>query len=295
MSAQTSVKLDGPTINGHMVLRVENSHVQTTKPLLQSILQTETASPFTKTPSSAYQIEYTSNIYSPEDINSMAHGAVSFVPTKPTVRPMSMKTTMKTSLMSSPSTSTTATTDKEMLYLKPEMHAGWPVYNLIIEGHSKVKTYGHGLKNDDDSFPKIRPVQAMTNPVVRVTQSDEGPEFNDVKRLQAHKKDHKKKADEKKSTMTSLLSMFDSSFGNFLSAESVDKVRHESENSLVKSGNSEKRKTRRSIPDDKKHEQVFSVSFQVDDEKAGEQPQTYRKGTVISEKLWPFGTSDESR
>lgn len=314
MTTQTTNKDNGPTINGHMVpSRIENTLKDTTKPLLQSILQTETAVPFTKKPSSVYQIEYTSNIYNPQAINSMATSSshvTTFTPTKPTIRPMSMKTTIKTSLM--PSSSTSATTPAELEeikhYVQPDMHAGWPVYNdLIIEGHSKVKTYG--LKNDDaigHNLPKIRPVQPKENPIVeRVTNSDEGPEFN-VKHLEVNKEDHnkfftKKTDNDKNSAMTSLLSLLDSSFGNFLSNESVDKVRHESENKIEKNRKekSEKHKTRRSIPDEKKdnnkQERVFSVSFQVDGSEENEPRQTYRKGTVISENLWPFQTADSSR
>jgi hypothetical protein len=289
--------------------RIENTHKDTTKPLLQSILQTETASPFTKMPSSVYQIEFTPSIYNPEAINSMATSSshvATFVPTKPTLRPMFMKTTVKTSLLPSSST-TSATTaieyeEQKQHYILPDMQVGWPVYNLIIEGHSKVKTYG--LKNEDEignNMPKIRPVQAKENPVVeRVTNSDEGPEFNE-KYLKVNKKLHKKMDDEKESgsAISSLMSLLDSSFGNFLS-DGVEKVRHESEKKIVKNEkeNSERRKTRRSIPDEEKNkqEQVFSVSFQVDAIERNERtPQIYHKGTVISEKLWPFQTADTSR
>lgn len=274
-----------------------NSKHETTKPLLHSILQTETASPFTKIPSSAYEIEYTSNIYNPEDINSMLTSssyATTFTPTK---RPQPMKTTMRTS--SVPSSTTFAAMNvvrqEQKHYVQPEVNVGWPVYNLIIEGHSKVKTYG--LKNDDggveSNLPKIRPILAKENPIVEhVTNTDEGPEFN---RSQLKKKDHKqlskKGEDDKKSPMESLWSLLDSSFGNFLSDDNADKP--ESENKHPKSGkeNSHKHKTRRSVSDGKQ-EQVFSVSFQVDDPK---EPETsFQKGTVISEKLWPFQTADES-
>ena len=318
MSAQTTVKHNDPktTVNGQHMMpsKIENTHKDTTKPLLQSILQTETATPFTKQPSSVYQIEYTSNIYNPEAINSMAtssSNAEAFVPTKPTLRP-AMKTTLKTSLEPLTLTTTSALTidrdEQKKHYVVPDMQAGWPVYNLINEGHSKVKTYG--LKSDDEIgsiMPKIRPVQGKKNPIVeRVTNSDEGPEFN-VKHLKAGKKDFSKfltKTEDSKdsdSAMTSLLSLLDSSFGNFLSDESFDKVRHESEKKIVKieKENLERRKTRRSIADDNeinnKQERVFGVLFQVDSIAANEQPLAYRRGTVISEKLWPLKTADTSR
>lgn len=238
MATQT-VKHNGLKANGHMTpSRAED----TTKPLLQSILQTEAAAPFTKRPSVAYQIEYTSNIYNPEAINSMASSssyATTFTPTKPTLRPMSIKTTIKAS------TSVEAATGQEMqkLYVQPEIHAGWPVYNLIIEGHSKVKTYG--LKNENSvgkNMPNIRPIQPKENPIVTI--SDEGPKFSVKQSNQKALNEFfgKNSKSDKKSAMTSLLSLLDSSFGNFLSDENIDK-RNESENKIVENetGNSEKR------------------------------------------------------
>ncbi|XP_070496746.1 probable serine/threonine-protein kinase MARK-A [Chironomus tepperi] len=261
-----------------------SSSIKTTKPLLHSILQTESAVPFsfTKKPSSAYQIEYTSNIYSPEAINSMAtSSATTFVtqstipPTKPSVRPMSMKTTNKMII-------STTERDEQKHYVQPDMHVGWPVYNLIIEGHSKVKTYG--LKNDDPlalSMPKIRPIQPKDNPIVEhaSNNNDEGPEY----KLQP-----KQKA-KKESTMESLLSILDGSFGNLLTSNN-----QEGENRNQHKGS--RRKTRSTADVDNidvnnKQERVVGVSFQVD-----ERPQFYRKGTVISESMWPFeNNADTSR
>jgi hypothetical protein len=289
MSTQTTVR-HGVAANGHPVpSKTENFLIETTKPFLQSILQTETAAAFTKKPSSTYQIEFTPSIYNPEAINSMATSsshATTFTPTRPTIRPMSMKTTIKTSMSPTSSTSASPIIQEQKHYVHPEIQASWPVYNLIIEGHSKVKTYG--LKNDDDeianNLPKIRPVKANENPVVdRITNEEDGPEFN-----AKHKKATKKTDDGKKSAMTSLLSLLDGSFGNLLSDDSVDEVRH---------GSEKKRKTRRSIPDDNnQQERVFSVSFQVDDgSEANEPVPMYREGTVIEEKLWPFQPADKSR
>lgn len=154
-----------------------------------------------------------------------------------------------------------------------------------------MKTYG--LKNDDgieSNLPKIRPVQARDNPIVeRVTNADEGPEFN-VK----HKKASKKPTDDgKKSAMNSLLSLLEGSFGNFLSDASDD-----GEKKIAKSEkeSGEKRKSRRSVPDDdnKQQERVFSVSFQVGEANEPKPQTTYRRGTVISEKLGPFEDSADS-
>jgi hypothetical protein len=271
----------------------------TTKPLLHSILQTETAAPFTKKPSSVYQIEFTSHIYNPEAINSMATSSYSttFMPTKPSIRPASIKATTKASSHAHSSFTHAAapTTDENEKYFVPEVHMGWPVYNLIIEGHSKVKTYGS--KNDDplgSSMPKIRPIQPKENPIVEhVTDDaavDSRPEYGKQKI--------------KKTAMTSLLSLLDGSFGNFLGGDSGDGGREEEEeeeenekremeNKKRFEGGS-KRKTRSVQVDsdnDDKQEQVVGVSFQVDDVR----PQIYRMGTVVSESLWPFQNADTTR
>ena len=272
-------------MNSHAMMSSSSSSSskKTTKPLLHSILQTESAVPFsfTKKPSSAYQIEYTSNIYSPEAINSMATSSTTtFVipstipPTKPSIRPMSMKTTNKMII-------STSERDEQKHYVQPDMHVGWPVYNLIIEGHSKVKTYG--LKNDDPlalSMPKIRPIQPKENPIVEhvTNNNDDGPEF----KLQ------QKQKPKKESTMESLLSILDGSFGNLLTSNNQEESKNQHKGS--------RRKTRSTADVDNidvnnKQERVVGVSFQVD-----ERPQFYRKGTVISESMWPFeNNADISR
>lgn len=227
-----------------MPSRVESAHKDNTKPPLQSILQTEIAAPFSKKPSGAYRIEYTSNIYNPEAINSMAtssSNAATFIPTMPTLRPTSMKTTIKTNTVQSSSTlvKTTSEQEKQKLHVQQKIHAGWPIYNLIIEGHSKVKTYG--LKNDDavgNSLPMIRLVQPKKNPIVKHVTNPEGPEFK-VKHLQSNKKTlneffSKNSREDKKSAITSLLSLLDSSFGNFLSDAATNMVHNENENKIVK-------------------------------------------------------------
>lgn len=250
----------------------------TTKPLLHSILQTETAAPFTKKPSSVYQIEYTSNIYNPEAINSMASSSsftTTFTPTKPSIRPVSIKATTKTSTtIQSPTES-----DEQKHYVQPEVHMGWPVFNLIIEGHSKVKTYGS--KNDDpigNRLPNIRPIQAKENPIVEHVTNNEStrPEFL--------------KAKSKQTAMTSLLSLLDGSFGNFLGTGSED---DSNKRQQAEGGNKRKVRSVETTDQDteEKQERVVGVAFQVDDIR----PQIYRKGTVISESLWPFGSIDMTR
>lgn len=226
------------------------------KPFLQTILQTETAAPFTKTPSTAYQIEYTSNFFNPQVINYMATSSYSsFVPTEPTTRPSSIRTTtMKPTTMTIPKSTTTTpkeTDAPEMSFHNPEMQAGWPVYHLIIEGHSKVKTYGLNDASVERNLPKIRSIQPKGDPVVRhVTNTDESPEFH-PKHLHSPKKDPNKyfqKQDQnKKSAMSNLLSLLDGSFGKYLEND------NESEAKVVKNKkeNSENNKRRTQSISDK--------------------------------------------
>lgn len=166
--------------------------------------------------------------------------------------------------------------DEQKHYVQPEVHMGWPVFNLIIEGHSKVKTYGS--KNDDpigNRLPNIRPIQAKENPIVEHVTNNEStrPEFL--------------KAKSKQTAMTSLLSLLDGSFGNFLGTGSED---DSNKRQQVEGGNKRKVRSVETTDQDteEKQERVVGVAFQVDDIR----PQIYRKGTVISESLWPFGSID---
>jgi hypothetical protein len=231
--------------NGAMTHQMMPNTVRdTTKPLLHSILQTETASPFTKKPSTIYQIKYTNIYTNAEAINSMATSVSHTMTSTTTERPVAV------SVPISPST-----TEREKHYVQPDMNMGWPVYNLIIEGHSKVKTYG--TKNDDQlggRMPNIRPVQGKDP--VQEASSEDAPEF-----VRAQD-----------SAMTSLLSLLDGSFGNFLG-------------DIGESKKKEMRQTRSVSNDNQEH--VLGVSFEVD-----ERPQIYRKGTVIEESLWPFRKAD---
>lgn len=307
MSTKTTVKHNSPQAIEHTMTPIRIENTEAAKPLLQSILQTETASAFTKQPSHAYQIEYTSNIYNPEDINSMAAASskvTNFIPTEPTIRPMLIKTTTK---MSEPTTTSTTKSPEvfKETYVQPEAFAGWPVYNLIIEGHSKVKNYG--LKNVDEignNLPKIRPVQGKENPIVeRVTKPDEGPEFS-TKHSQAKKKEFDKnfKSSEssQKSPMASIWSLLDSSFGSFMSDENSDKSQLESENKIGKQKNEnfKKRKTRSlriPVREAYQAEHEHRVSFQVAPNEKEVQPSQYRKGSVITENLWPYEGAELSR
>lgn len=120
------------------------------------------------------------------------------------------------------------TTDNSHLK-EPEKYVPAPLY-LIIEGHSKVKTYGQNINGTNTaSTPKIVQVASTVDPVRKhvVSEDEDGRTF-EVKHL--HKKqsgvllkvdDFKHKIAEQKtnatSTMGSLLSLLDTSFGDFFS------------------------------------------------------------------------------
>lgn len=249
----------------------------TTKPLLHSILQTETASPFPKKPSSAYQIEYASNIYNPETINSMVtlqSYKATLTPTKPSIRPLSTKTEAKISNLAQ----STKENDGIKHYVQPEMHTdmGWPVFNLIIEGHSKVKTYSS--KNDDpigNRLPNIRPIQAKETPIVQYVTDNKStakPEFQKVN-------------SNPQQTAMSLLSILDGSFGNFFgtgSKEESIKKRHVEKRTKRNVLSLEMSGVSRQNQREDNQERIIGVTFQVDDDR----PQIYREGSVISESLW---------
>ena len=122
---------------------------------------------------------------------------------------------------------------KQLIPLEPAKEA--PKF-LIIQGHSKVKTYGpDNSSNSPKHHPKMVPVVPMKDPVVThvVSQDDLGNELKvshvhslttttarptkrKSSRVNENHHNHKKtKAPEKKSTMESLLSILDTSFGGF--------------------------------------------------------------------------------
>lgn len=92
--------------------------------------------------------------------------------------------------------------------------------NLIIQGHSRVKTYGQGTEERD---PKIIEVKSLENPVVnRVVSKDENGVQFDVKHLHANSSNRTQNtslnstAESENSPVAGLLSLLDLSFGDFL-------------------------------------------------------------------------------
>lgn len=151
-------------------------------------------------------------------------------------------------------------------YKQPSQPLTGPMY-LIIEGHSKVKTYG--LRDEEAKhIPKMVPVKSKNNPVVKhvVSEDDNGTEII-VKHLHQKQEDkkieEKPKLENKKSTMDNLLSFLD--FGGFMAADEG-----EEDDVIVK----KHKKSKRSIKN-----QMMSASYWV-----GEQPPAettnYRRGSV---------------
>lgn len=100
--------------------------------------------------------------------------------------------------------------------------------NLIIQGHSRVKTYGQGTEQRN---PKIIEVKSAENPVVnRVVSQDENGVRFDVKHL--HVSDRNKTQDSLVNTtadagsvpLAGLLSLLDLSFGDFLDNVTMPEV-----------------------------------------------------------------------
>lgn len=103
--------------------------------------------------------------------------------------------------------------------------------NLIIQGHSRVKTYGQGTEERD---PKIIEVKSMENPVVnRVVSQDENGNQFDVKHLHASQGNKtlstalNSTTELGNSPVAGLLSLLDLSFGDFLdnSSDVVNKTK----------------------------------------------------------------------
>lgn len=114
-------------------------------------------------------------------------------------------------------------------YKQPVEPLKGPMY-LIIQGHSKVKTYGPKPENiTDKHVPKMVPVMATKDPVVShvVSEDDNGntigvmhlhkTKSTTVQPTKSSKTKTKNKLIDKKSssTMDNLLSLLDTSFGGF--------------------------------------------------------------------------------
>lgn len=125
--------------------------------------------------------------------------------------------------VSSPTPTTTPTLAQDIILdYKPMVETRGPSY-MIIQGHSKVKTYsGQQPSNATVTHtPKIVPVESMKDPIIKhVVSADFGADKMHVLVNSTH---HKTKSPLKKyasnSTMDGLLSLLDSSLGFLMNSD----------------------------------------------------------------------------
>lgn len=134
----------------------------------------------------------------------------------------------------------TMTTDEIFSHYKqPVEPLTGPMY-LIIQGHSKVKTYGQLNENITDRHaPKMVPIVATKDPVIAhvVNKDDTGNEMN-IPHL--HEKNDVKVENSTDSTaMNSLLSFLDTSFSGFFLSDknSNEKAKVEKDDKSASSAN----------------------------------------------------------
>lgn len=101
---------------------------------------------------------------------------------------------------------------------------------LIIQGHSKVKTYGgqQAVNETMNHSPKMVPVETVKDPVVtHVVSEDDNGNMMNVAHMHKTQKIHDTKLVDKKkanSTVDSLLSLLDSSFMGFFMNDEQSKA-----------------------------------------------------------------------
>ncbi|XP_062546302.1 uncharacterized protein LOC134212448 [Armigeres subalbatus] len=291
------------------------SEFSSKKPILHTILQNEKAYPFTKTSMSGGVTEYTSSYYNPQYINAMATTIIHPPQTTEyltsessnTLPPVS--TDIKAPLVTSavfipPMTSTTTTTtptpppapttpaDPFLAHLQQAQPKA-PLY-LIIEGHSKVKTYG--LNNNDTlmQLPKMVPVVGAKDPIVRhVVNRDEVGGAATIPRITMNPvmtstmapvmiSVSEEETSAEKSAVDSLLSLLGSSFGDYFSSKDANGNSIDS----AESGDKDS-KSRRNVRSVEEGQHLYVMgTFQVGDENS--RPVSgdytpYRKGSVFDE------------
>ncbi|XP_055548718.1 uncharacterized protein LOC129732168 [Wyeomyia smithii] len=227
------------------------------KPILHTILQNEKAYPFTKSTATKTITEYTSTFYNPQSINAMATTVIHepqtieyltsetshVIPTVSTeiraphvtpaafVAPMTTTRIPLTAITSSSTTTTTTVAPPPAItadslfshYSQPAKQINRAPLYLIIEGHSKVKTYGLNNNNTLMLPPKMVPVVGSKDPVVRrvINRGESGAEMEvphitmkPTTTTSSFSSDEESSAE--KSAIDSLLGLLDSSFGGYL-------------------------------------------------------------------------------
>ncbi|XP_058815592.1 uncharacterized protein LOC131679058 [Topomyia yanbarensis] len=296
------------------------------KPILHTILQNEKAYPFTKSTVTSAITEYTPSFYNPQSINAMATTiihppqtteyltsetsndipAVSVNIRAPAVTPTAFMAAMTTTR--SDTTSTTTVTPPPSVtadslfshYNQPPRPPKSPLY-LIIEGHSKVKTYGLNNNNTLLRPPMMVPVASSEDPVNRrvVNRAESGDEMEvshismklTTSTTTAAPPASDEESSAEKSAIDSLLGLLESSFGGYL-------LRGDSGGNAIDSAEGDKdSKARRNARDirgwsqqqqqqQRQKQQVFvEGSFLVGEKSCSESAafDCYRKGVVLDE------------
>ncbi|ETN61883.1 hypothetical protein AND_006437 [Anopheles darlingi] len=163
------------------------------RPLLKTILQNEHSYPFTKTSMTSAVTEYTSTFYDPQNINAMAQTVfhppqtteyLQTVP-QPTKLVPQLSTDLRTPYVTPAAPFVTPLPTQATSTGRPASHGQLhptvkpavsdraaapppppPLY-LIIEGHSKVKTYGLNTNDTLMQLPRMVPVASTKDPIVR--------------------------------------------------------------------------------------------------------------------------------
>ncbi|EAT47224.1 AAEL001671-PA [Aedes aegypti] len=282
------------------------------KPILHTILQNEKAIPFTKSTKSGGITEYTSNFYNPQNINAMATTIIHppqtteylITESSQTIPPVStdIKAPHVTPAAFVPAmTSSTTTTTPPPVQPTPadpflahlqQAQPKAPLY-LIIEGHSKVKTYG--LNNNDTlmQLPKMVPVVGSSDPIIRhVVNRDETGDVLNIPRITMNPvmtstmspeaMSSSEETSEEKSAVNSLLSLLGSSFGDYFS----DKDANGNSIDSAENGDKDSKSRRNARSVDDKQQLYVMGTFQVGDEGSKEVSgdySPYRRGSVFDE------------
>ncbi|XP_053691849.1 uncharacterized protein LOC128740336 [Sabethes cyaneus] len=291
------------------------------KPILQTILQNEKAYPFTKSVATKTITEYTSTFYNPQSINAMATTVIHepqtieyltsetshVIPTVSTdiraphvtpaafIAPMTTVRTLPTAITTSTTTTTVSpppsiTADSLFSHYNAPVKITnrAPLY-LIIEGHSKVKTYGLNNNNTLMLPPKMVPVVGSKDPVIRhvVNRGESGAEM-EVPHITMKpstttpgpSSDEETSAE--KSAIDSLLGLLDSSFGGYLlrgdsGANSIDSTEGDKDSKA-------RRNARSAHGEHQERKEVYvGGSFVAGHSSASSNE--YRRGSVLDAKV----------
>lgn len=208
------------------------------KPWIHALLQREVTKPAPSiTTTTTMSVEQSPNIFESHVTTVSAEHPSSVQFYKPDTRndnlAASIEPMWETTTHFSPTIPPTTMTTDELFshYKQPERPLMGPMY-LIIEGHSKVKTYGQQDGIIGRTQPKIVPVASTVDPVIEhVVSKDEDGRTFEVKHLHTKQEEFTTLSSARlkansgaatnstSSSMDSLLSLLDTSFGDYLNNE----------------------------------------------------------------------------